>query len=210
MDEAKLSLIHAAEIEFAEKGIAGASVRAVTQRAGMNVASVNYHFGSKDELFKAMFLYRVEPINEERIGMLREARAASRDGTVSLELIAEILVRPMLKRIVSNDPSVVYFTRALNRFITECGEKFQEICVSAFEVFFNEILEAMQRHFLDTELKFITMRIHFCISMLMGTMSNTQLIGGQFHWMRGSFDQEDYIQGLIEATIGILRGSRYE
>ena len=40
-------ILDAAERLFAEHGVAGTSVRAITDQAQVNVAAVNYHFGSK-------------------------------------------------------------------------------------------------------------------------------------------------------------------
>lgn len=44
-------LIEAAGEVFAEKGLHGATIRDITQRAGTNIASVNYHFKDKFELY---------------------------------------------------------------------------------------------------------------------------------------------------------------
>ncbi|MCP5112464.1 MAG: helix-turn-helix transcriptional regulator, partial [bacterium] len=41
--DTKLSLLDAAEAVIAEHGFAGASLRAITSRAGTNLAAVNYH-----------------------------------------------------------------------------------------------------------------------------------------------------------------------
>ena len=43
-------ILHAAEELFAQQGFASTSLRQVTSRADVNIAAVNYHFGSKDNL----------------------------------------------------------------------------------------------------------------------------------------------------------------
>ena len=48
--DTKKKILNTAEQLFATNGIANTSLRTITQKARVNLASVNYHFGSKDEL----------------------------------------------------------------------------------------------------------------------------------------------------------------
>jgi AcrR family transcriptional regulator len=48
-------ILDAAEQLFAEKGFAETSLRQITGQAGVNLAAVNYHFGSKKALIQAVF-----------------------------------------------------------------------------------------------------------------------------------------------------------
>lgn len=50
-DDTKSRLLEAAGREFAEKGFASATIRAICERAGANLAAVNYHFGDKQNLY---------------------------------------------------------------------------------------------------------------------------------------------------------------
>ena len=50
--DTRRDLLLAAERLFAQQGFQGASLRAITQEAGANLASVNYHFGSKEGLIR--------------------------------------------------------------------------------------------------------------------------------------------------------------
>ena len=54
----KEHIMNAAIELFAEKGFEGSSIRDLAARADVNVAMVNYYFGSKDKLFEAIVAYK--------------------------------------------------------------------------------------------------------------------------------------------------------
>jgi len=63
-----------AELMFAERGYGALSLRAITRAAGVNLAAIHYHFGSKEELLERIFERRCGPMNQERLRRLRECR----------------------------------------------------------------------------------------------------------------------------------------
>src|SRR5258707_9057969 len=69
----KAAVFGAAERLFALHGFQNVSVRDITAEAGVNLASVNYHFGSKDALIFEIFRRRTSELNRERARMLHEA-----------------------------------------------------------------------------------------------------------------------------------------
>jgi AcrR family transcriptional regulator len=88
-------ILDAAEQLFAEKGFAETSLRLITSKAGVNLAAVNYHFGSKKALIQAVFSRFLGPycISLDRELERRQARPESR---ASLEELLEILVEQAL------------------------------------------------------------------------------------------------------------------
>src|SRR5207253_96136 len=63
-------ILDAAEALFMEHGFEATSLRQITAAAGVNLAAVNYHFGSKEELFQAVLTRRLDPMNQERVALL--------------------------------------------------------------------------------------------------------------------------------------------
>lgn len=84
-------LLAAAERLFAEHGVDGVSLRAVMQAAGANVASVHYHFGSKDALLDAVVRSRLDLVSFSRDGLVADLVAGS-----DPRMLAEAFIRPIL------------------------------------------------------------------------------------------------------------------
>jgi AcrR family transcriptional regulator len=82
LGDTKGRILDAAERLFGERGFAGTSLRAVTEAAGANVAAVNYHFGSKEGLLRAVVRRAMASVNDDRRCMLEELRATSGDPDV--------------------------------------------------------------------------------------------------------------------------------
>ena len=90
--DTKKKILDVAEHLFAENGISATSLRRVTSDAGTNLASIHYHFGSKEELIKAVYLRRMEPINRERERLL-----AGVDYTENTEKVLEDVLRSFIE-----------------------------------------------------------------------------------------------------------------
>lgn len=86
-------ILHAAEELFAQQGFASTSLRQVTSRADVNIAAVNYHFGSKDNLVNEVFRRRMDEMSAERLKALRQA-VQTRPG--ELEPVLAAFVEPAL------------------------------------------------------------------------------------------------------------------
>src|SRR3546814_16203124 len=66
-------ILGAAEELFAQHGFSRTSLRQVTSRADVNIAAVNYHFGSKENLFTEVFRRRMDEMRAQRLAQLRQA-----------------------------------------------------------------------------------------------------------------------------------------
>src|SRR6476620_38178 len=86
-------ILGAAEELFAAQGFASTSLRQVTSRADVNIAAVNYHFGSKDNLVNEVFRRRMDEMSAQRLQRLRKAVAADPGD---LEPILAAFVEPAL------------------------------------------------------------------------------------------------------------------
>ncbi len=86
-------ILGAAEELFALQGFAGTSLREVTSRADVNIAAVNYHFGSKENLVNEVFRRRMDEMSAQRLAALKRAVAADPHA---LEPVLAAFVEPAL------------------------------------------------------------------------------------------------------------------
>ena len=114
-------ILGAAEELFAQRGFEGASLRRVTAAAGVNLAAVNYHFGSKEKLVERVLRRRLDVLSARRLEAL--ARVEGRADT-TLEQVLGAYIRPGLE--LAHDAGGELFMRMLARAFAEHDERLRE------------------------------------------------------------------------------------
>jgi len=104
--ETREKILDAAEALFAEHGFEGASMRMITARAGVNLAAVNYHFGSKENLLREIFRRRLAEITEERRRRLAQLQRLCKNafGALALNRIQVALALAQQARVAVEGP----------------------------------------------------------------------------------------------------------
>lgn len=90
----KERILDTAERLFAERGYSATSLRSIIAEADVNLASVHYHFHSKEALLEAVFLRRALPANQERLQLLERCEREAGDGPPDLGKVIEAFVVP--------------------------------------------------------------------------------------------------------------------
>src|ERR1700687_5407851 len=85
--DTKTRILDAAEQLFMEHGFEATSLRSLTAAASVNLAAVNYHFGSKAELFQAVPTRPLDPMTQERIELLERVEREAAFKPLSCEKI---------------------------------------------------------------------------------------------------------------------------
>jgi|CXWL01.1.fsa_nt_gi AcrR family transcriptional regulator len=120
-------ILAAAEELFADFGIAGTSVRNITEKAKVNVAAVNYHFETKENLVRKVLERRAADLEQLRTIALDAAEAkASREGRepTAIELV-EAMIFPIVDKALAETDGWQHFIRFLSRLTWEPG--FEEL-----------------------------------------------------------------------------------
>jgi AcrR family transcriptional regulator len=96
-------VFNAAERLFALHGFQNVSVRDITAEAQVNLASVNYHFGSKDALLFEIFRRRTTELNRERARMLHEANDRHGGAPPVRDILTALMAPPLRWLAPAND-----------------------------------------------------------------------------------------------------------
>ncbi|PJK08100.1 TetR family transcriptional regulator [Lysobacteraceae bacterium NML120232] len=107
-------ILNAAEALFAEQGFSATSLREVTSRADVNIAAVNYHFGSKENLVNEVFRRRMDEMSDARLALLETAKT---ENPGQIDAILRAFIIPALG--VSTERGGVAFIRVIARAYAE-------------------------------------------------------------------------------------------
>ncbi|BCR03645.1 TetR family transcriptional regulator [Desulfuromonas versatilis] len=146
--DTKQRILDAAESLFAREGFHNTSLRAITGRAGANLAAVNYHFGSKDALAQAVLERRLTPLNEARRGALEQVRQQARGAgrPPGVEETLRAFIEPTLA-FRESGPGARDFISLVGRALGEpdgaLRSLFMQLMQPTFQVFFEVMREAL-------------------------------------------------------------------
>ena len=161
--DTKNRILDAAEVLFAERGFADTSLRLITSEADVNLASVNYHFGSKDALLFEIFRRRTAELNRERARMLHEANDRHHGAPPVRDILEALFAPPLRWGSPENDRriSIQFIIRSRSEGTEEMREALAKD-VSHLARFADALIKARP----DLPPETVYWRLHFCLGMV--------------------------------------------
>ncbi|MGJ8695217.1 MAG: TetR/AcrR family transcriptional regulator [Verrucomicrobiaceae bacterium] len=190
----KRALIDAASSLFAEQGFDAVSLREITGRAGANVASVKYHFGSKDELIDAVVVEMVRPVNEERLRRISELEKSERP---TVRALLEAFFEPMISQMISCELGEQLFCKLMGRLAGERPYEFPTPVMTQFREVAGRFVPAFGKALPGLSAEEIFWRIHFSF----GVMSNTLMHGDLLAQVSGGLVKRETMEETMERVI---------
>ena len=187
---------------FAANGFHSVSLRRLTQEAGVNLASVSYHFGSKEGLIAAIFARYCEPMMAHRRELLLGC-AEKRGRPSILDQIIEAFIVPAL--VTSDEADRSTFTRLRAVLAHENNELAHELISKYFDATSTLFVEALHRHVPHLSREDVLWRFHFLLSALYYTTVNPmriQLLSG------GKIDPTNQRKAVREMVKFVAAGFR--
>lgn len=183
--QTRARIIHAAEHEFADHGFDGVSVRQIALRADVPVALINYHFGSKEGLYRAIFEMRAPMIVDQRIAGLRLAEMEP-DQERKVEMIVKAVLVPNL-HMRSTEKNSSY-ARILAREVSDPKSHHRQVIAEFFDPVAYKVTEALHKALPDRTVE----EIHWGYQAMLGAMVYTMADTGRISRLSGGrCDPED-------------------
>ncbi|WGS51419.1 TetR/AcrR family transcriptional regulator [Paraburkholderia sp. D15] len=170
--DTKSRILDAAETLFIECGYEAMSLRQITSRAEVNLAAVNYHFGSKESLIHSMLSRRLDKLNQERLKLL-DRFDDMLGARLTCEHVLGAMFIPALR--LSRDPRVggKAFLRLLGRAYTDPSAFIRDFLNAHYESVAVRFFDAFQRALPHLPREELGWRLHFAIGALSGVLAGT-------------------------------------
>jgi len=186
-------ILRTAERLFAERGFNGVSVRELAAAAQVNIASIGYHFKSKEGLLSEVYRRHCEPMIEER---LRGLEASSRlRGKAKVAAIIEAFIRPALAQVEAEDGETFIRLRAV--LSGENSELLEKLVAENFDqsstAFIDELCACLP-HLTRTD---VCWRFHFLLGAIYYTAAGPHRITAFSNGRCDPSDTESVIEELV-------------
>src|ERR1700757_3107973 len=164
----KERILDVAERLFAEKGIKETSLRDITSAVGVNCATVNYHFSSKEGLIHAVISRRLGPLNQERLRLLESYEAEEEKKSVPLKRILHAFIAPTIELYLKNP----YFMYIAGRIISDPNKELYPFFVPQFEQVFLRFKDSLMRALPKLPERELLLRMLFILGAMIHTWTN--------------------------------------
>lgn len=203
--DTKTQILDAAEMLFSEFGYNATSMRTITTAAGVNIAAVNYHFGSKKALIIAVYERRLEPLAEQRNTWLNRLESEAGENGVEVEDIIEAFVAPALNLSAKHSSCGTMFMRLLGRAYLNTDPELQDYLSETHKDTFKHFLNVLSRSLPHVPFEELALRMDF----VTGSMAYALIARGteklSSHKLRDSADVEAITQSLVPFLADAMR-----
>lgn len=199
-------ILDVAEHLFMVHGYEGASMRQITGEAGVNLAAINYHFGSKESLMQEVFRRRLDWLNEERLRVLDQLEADSAGAALKPSLIVDGFFGTLLRIAEDDSHGGVTFLRLLGRTLTEPSEFIRAFFPNEYKQVVDRYKEALFKALPDVPKAEIVWRFHFMLGATSYAIAGTDSLRVITDWQIEEEDSTDRLDRLLPRLMSFLLG----
>ena len=169
-------ILDVAESLFMEHGFEATGLRQITTEAGVNLAAVNYHFGSKEELFQAVLKRRLDPMNHERVALLDDLERESEATPLSCEALIGAMFIPALRLARDKARGGQNFLRLLGRAYADPAPFIRQFLSHEYAPMIMRYKAAFARTLPHLPPRELSWRLHFLMGAMSYTLAGTDVL----------------------------------
>lgn len=172
--DTKTKILNAAELLFADKGFSGTSLREITSIAEVNLAAVNYHFGSKKELIKALMKRYLDELTPSLVKSLKDILESNEEK--NLEDVFSAFVDPLLSLNELRENGTSNFLQLLGHSYTDSQGFLRWFITTNYPGIIDNFTAAVHKVYPELSSEEIFWRLHFTMGTAVFTMSSTEAL----------------------------------
>lgn len=173
--DTKGRILEATELLFIEFGYEAMSLRQITARAKVNLAAVNYHFGSKEALMQSVLGRRLDPLNTRRLALLTACEERWTKEQLTCDHVLGALFVPALQMARNPDTGGPAFLRLMGRVYSDTSPFVQNYLLGHYALVFDRFFEAFSRALPHLPRAELGWRLHFALKALAGVLAGDDL-----------------------------------
>lgn len=169
-------ILDVAERQFMAHGYEGTSMRKITGAAEVNLAAVNYHFGSKEALLREVFKRRLSWLNSERLRALDALEKQAVGAPLKPSQVLEAFFGTLLRMGADESLGGMTFLRLLGRTLTEPAEFIRTFFAGEYAEVIERYKLALFRALPDAPKAEIVWRLHFMLGAMSYAIAGTDVL----------------------------------
>jgi AcrR family transcriptional regulator len=186
MTDTKEKIMDTAEWLFGQYGYSATSLRHIISEAGVNLAAIHYHFGSKQDLLDQVILRKSGPVNERRIKLLDQFEAEAAPKPACVEKILEAFIAPVV--MIDKSPD---FVKLMGRVHAE--GLMPNIAQRHFQPIIDRFFAALRRALPGMSDEELAWKAHFAL----GAMAHTLTVRPTTHPEAARESPEKIVKRLV-------------
>lgn len=199
-------ILDVAERLFMAHGYDGTSMRQITGEAGVNLASANYHFGSKEALLQAVLGRRLDWLNAERLAILDAMEHVASGKPLKPSQIVDAFFGTLLRMADDEARGGITFLRLLGRTLTEPSDFIRTFLAEEYREVLERYKAALFLALPDVPKAEIVWRFHFMLGATSYAIAGTDALRLITDWQIEDADATDRLDRLLPRLMSFLLG----
>jgi len=198
-------ILDAAELLFTQYGFEATTLRRITGAAEVNLAAVNYHFGSKEELIRELFRWRLTWLNQQRLQELDRLEAEAGDKPLKPSQILEVFFGVALRMAADTKGGGRAFMRLLGRTYAKPSDFVRGFLAEEYAAVVARFKAALIKALPGVPGEEILWRFHFMLGAMSYAISGTDALHIVAEDALDDDDAEALYARLMSFMLGGLR-----